>query len=886
MADEIKIENIGGENGVASEVTLVRLVNAMEKMAKTSGADPKSQAAKTQQAYNKAQQSGVKVSTKHRDAVKDNTDAVQSNTKYLNLAAGGLMRLAAGGIGSAIGSLKGFAEELISGGDSLTSFVQHIPIFGGALSMLTGVMDKSFQSFQSVASSGADFGYSLSALRSTAAEARLPLETFSSMVAQNSELLAGFGGNVTRGAKQVAGMTDALGTDLRTELQMMGLSFEEINEQMSMSAYLNRAGSRTSSQSTAQQAEAAAGLTKNLIILSKLTGEDIKSQQDKLAQATMDIAFQRKLAGMDQKERDKVNAAMAEAQITGGSIAVNALKAEFLEMPPLTRELKLYHATQSENATLIKGLLAEALDKSTNLEDFNKNSGERMFAAMDAAVKSANSLDGVIAAGAVSMDGVAGELAGQFGVSAKLLTTYMEKAGNEITLNKKKFFEDLEAGKIKPEDPELGAMAQFLETVAEAKLAIVTNLINPLVGAATEVFGPVTGWFKGFVGEKGEATTFQTALAKFSKYMKEDVNPALKAFFEAFGKDPKKALKEAMFGDGKDKKGLLKTIMEPVGEALVAGFKTGLAALFENIDVRTALIAGIAGLFAAKAVVAAMAAGAASLAALAMPKTSSTGAPIADGGKPKGKMNLSKAALKRLGPLALLFGAYEIGSTAMNTDLTQGQKNEEYGASAGGMAGGAAGAAAGGALGLMFGPGAVVASPLLAAIMGIGGYMGGNKAGRAIMKDDGTTTPSATDKDVAETLGVTPDTVKLLERMSGIGGGMERVASAFERIDKLERFSTNVNAIQKGLDINELSKYNRNMQEIAKSLEDMNKALAEDNKGLFGGTGVASADLLKKMGGSGPSAELIQSINSNMDAMKDHLSDIATNTKKTVKNTN
>ena len=121
--------------------------------------------------------------------------------------------------------------------------------------------------------------------------------------------------------------------------------------------------------------------------------------------------------------------------------------------------------------------------------------------------------------------------------------------------------------------------------------------------------------------------------------------------------------------------------------------------------------------------------------------------------------------------------------------------------------------------------------------------------------------------------------------MSGIGGGMERVASAFERIDKLERFSTNVNAIQKGLDINELSKYNRNMQEIAKSLEDMNKALAEDNKGLFGGTGVASADLLKKMGGSGPSAELIQSINSNMDTMTKHLSDIATNTKKTVKNT-
>ena len=117
--------------------------------------------------------------------------------------------------------------------------------------------------------------------------------------------------------------------------------------------------------------------------------------------------------------------------------------------------------------------------------------------------------------------------------------------------------------------------------------------------------------------------------------------------------------------------------------------------------------------------------------------------------------------------------------------------------------------------------------------------------------------------------------------MAGIGGGMERVAGAFERIDKLERFSENVNAIQKGLDISELSKYNSNMQEIARSLEDMNKALAEDNKGLFGGTGVASADLLKKMGGSGPSADTLETLNSNMKDMKDRLTDVVKYTKKT-----
>jgi len=136
-------------------------------------------------------------------------------------------------------------------------------------------------------------------------------------------------------------------------------------------------------------------------------------------------------------------------------------------------------------------------------------------------------------------------------------------------------------------------------------------------------------------------------------------------------------------------------------------------------------------------------------------------------------------------------------------------------------------------------------------------------------------------KDLAKDLGLTTESAKLLERMAGIGGGMERVAGAFERIDKLERFSENVNAIQKGLDISELSKYNVNMQEIARSLEDMNKALAEDNKGLFGGSGVASADLLKKMGGSGVSEETANNINTALVKMSSKLDKIITHTKAT-----
>ena len=586
---------------------------------------------------------------------------------------------------------------------------------------------------------------------------------------------------------------------------------------------------------------------------------------------------------MDVDQKKKMNKAMAEANATGGAIAVNALKAEFLGMPPLTRELQLYHATQSENATLIKGLLDEALNKSVTMAQFDAGRGERMADMMDAAIKSANEFDTVLAAGGAGMDGVAGDLSAQFGVSAKVIAKYMDGSGSDIKFARDKFMEDFTAGLIPvPDDGELGAMASFLVAMGEAKKALTNNFINPIVKTLTPALGKFTDWFTAFVGTEGESTKFQNALAGFSKYLDEKVNPALEKFFLNVDENGLgAALNEALFGseDG-ESKGLLDTIFKPMGVALANGIKDGFKAIFSDPVVIAGTVAAIGLLFAGPVLAGAIA-GRIAAGALAAAGTTALGAkalkspPGATVGRdPKtGKFTSLKpdpngGMLKKAGKLGMrglkfIPGIGLIAAGAM------------------GIFDGAQGFSADPDAGVGESLGNAGSSILNGLTFGLFGSSPDEIAANAGTKPAATTK----DKDIAETLGVTPDTVKLLERMSGIGGGMERVASAFERIDKLERFSTNVNAIQKGLDINELSKYNRNMQEIAKSLEDMNKALAEDNKGLFGGTGVASADLLKKMGGSGPSAELIESINSNMRDMKSRLDDVVTNTKKTAKNT-
>ena len=72
MAEEVQIGNVGGD-GVASEVTLQRLVQATEAMAKKSGIDSKGTAAKLQKLYNQEVKSSV-------DAVKEQTDATEEQT--------------------------------------------------------------------------------------------------------------------------------------------------------------------------------------------------------------------------------------------------------------------------------------------------------------------------------------------------------------------------------------------------------------------------------------------------------------------------------------------------------------------------------------------------------------------------------------------------------------------------------------------------------------------------------------------------------------------------------------------------------------------------------------------------------------------------------------
>lgn len=516
MADENIIKNVGGQDGVASEATMQKLLAAMEKMAKASGKDPNSQEKRLRDAMGKSLMGNI-------TAIKSSSAGLGSLVKSITPVgvAMGALKFSSNKFGAVLGttakSVVGFGNELYGASTNLSDFARHIPVVGSALESLAKIMDDTRDQFTQLAMSGADFNYSMGQFRNSAAEAGLSLSEYTSFVRENTERMAAFGGSVTSGAMKVSRLTNTMDRDLRENLLAMGLTFENINDQMVFYEYLNRAGARTRVGNEQQQAAAMASYTKNLITLSKLTGKDISQTQEKIAQEQMDMAFQMELNKLDENERAKVNAAMAEALASGGEVAVNALKAQFLGMPPLTRELQIFTATQGESARLISELLSKALDRSITAEQFQEGQSERMADYLGSQIKSADQLNAILRAGAAGAEGLPSELASMMNANVDVLAKYFTNVGGSLTFARDQFMADMEKNRLlQPTEEELQNMAKFQSSLVDIRRYFTRYLINPLV----KMINPVISELATFMGTLGDETGFfAKTLEYFSPYI-------------------------------------------------------------------------------------------------------------------------------------------------------------------------------------------------------------------------------------------------------------------------------------------------------------------------------------------------------------------------------
>lgn len=501
MADEIEIVNVGGEGGVASEVTLERLVKAVEKMSKSEGLDPK-KTTKALKDLNKEVENGIDVITENRDALEGHTDAVEDTTSAMSNLSRHMGSLALNIAGSLAGSVVGFANELVQGGGKLSDFSQHIPIVGSYLGEFASFLDNTFDSFRDLSSSGASFNNSMQDLMVSAAGARMPIDEFASLVSRNTELLAAFGGTATKGAQSIARMQNGLG-GMREDLLNMGFTFEEINEGLIQYQYLNRAGSRAEQRDQAALAQSAGEYLKNLSNLSKLTGQSVDSIQAELQQRQTNTAFQMRLATMDQQTRDRINSGMADALAMGGQAAADRYMQMVLGMGPLTEETRMLAAGLPGVEAALQSMADAATNGALTTDQYAEAQRENRAALVRGALQGAESFETVIAAAASGIDGPANTL---LGVLDGMGIDFARYAGLQGQALEDAIMADMAAAE--QENNARGTltqnMAAFDESLREVRSAFMTAFVE---SGLLDLIAVGLGHFADFIAGFGESLT-------------------------------------------------------------------------------------------------------------------------------------------------------------------------------------------------------------------------------------------------------------------------------------------------------------------------------------------------------------------------------------------
>ena len=528
-----------------------------------------------------------------------------------------------------------------------------MPLVGEHLGDLVGVLDDSFDTYKQLASSGAAFNNSITDMRLAAAGTHLSLGEFADMVSNNSEKLAAFGGTATQGAMQLSKMHKQMGVQ-RLELMNAGLTQREVNEALIEYNHLTRAGSRQrrmDDRGLKEQSNAAASYTKHLLTLSKLTGEDVKSLQEKNAAASQSLAFQMKMATMEGEEKKKLMLNLATIQANGGDAAVQAFQAEFLGMPPLTQAAQNYVALNTEGYGLIKASIQDVYDTSLSAKQNQAKQAELGVGLMQTNHDMAVNLGTQVAAMGAGMDGINGLdmetlLGGNIG---ETIASYTTEAGEFNRAAALANYEQATAEGLKKTEV-VDSLNSLKIAVGTIQDELETNVKAPLIEAAGSAVNAITDQ----IAKIPDTELFKTAMTT-AKTQIESFGTAISTLITSLGEpgaDPLALTKTAFFdgataimngmknlllgkviedpGDpnrGEREGGLLKELFIPAfsaaGTALVAGIKylweehpgtllaagAAITALFALPAIGTAMLTGIAGMWALKSIGTAMSSG-------------------------------------------------------------------------------------------------------------------------------------------------------------------------------------------------------------------------------------------------------------------------------------
>lgn len=217
-----------------------------------------------------------------------------------------------------------FGSELAGDNKNLKMFGQMVTEGGGALikAAETGV-----DTFRTLSTSGASFNNNILEMKNSAAQSRLTLDEFAGIVSSNTQGFAAFGGTVTQGAKQFTmASQNMFDQGLATPLLNMGMTFEEVNEDLAEYMISNRRRYTEEEMRNGTAAKNMIAMSTEMDKIAKLTGKNRKEMekeiQDRMRKGQVDAKIRMLEASGNKEAADKMRRALAEAEKAGpGALA-------------------------------------------------------------------------------------------------------------------------------------------------------------------------------------------------------------------------------------------------------------------------------------------------------------------------------------------------------------------------------------------------------------------------------------------------------------------------------------------------------------------------------------------------------------------------------------
>lgn len=254
------------------------------------------------------------------DGITTNTQAIVNQYKIMGEAAQttGTVVSGLGTVASIFGGTIGKVGKLaMVAGEAFGILGTKAADFAGKAAQYLGdELSKTQKAYIATTQSGAMLAGGMTELRQRAADAGLDVTQFAETIKKSTESLQMMGLGMGEGAKRIGGVSKELrNSQLGTQLQKLGYSFEEQGELAAQVMANNNAAGNKRAMSDAEIAKQTADYGKSLKILQDITGEDAKKAMEK--------------ARMQAMEADLYAQAMKE----GGPEAVKKLQGQLATMP-------------------------------------------------------------------------------------------------------------------------------------------------------------------------------------------------------------------------------------------------------------------------------------------------------------------------------------------------------------------------------------------------------------------------------------------------------------------------------------------------------------------------------------------------------------------------